>query len=107
MTVSFQTEAFSFHGTRNVARLPVLGMILHLQMDYNLAHVSRDQIWTLVDKPLFSILQRSHYLNLRLALGQSLFLVEVSLHDDAAWRLLSRGILGRALRPEGRLALLC
>jgi len=60
----------------------------------------------LVDKSLFSILQKYHYLNLRLALGQSLFLVEVSLHDDSAVPVLSCGILGRALRPEGRLAML-
>jgi hypothetical protein len=62
-------------------------------MDYDLMNVSRVPKQDLVDKLLFSILHRSHYFNLGLALSQSAFLVEVSLRDDAAWRLLSRGIL--------------
>jgi len=54
----------------------------------------------LIDKPLFSIWKKYHYLVLRLAVSQSLFLVEVSLHDDTAWRQLSRGILSEPFVPK-------
>ena len=68
-------------------------VILHLRMDYNSQYVPRVLKQALVDKSLFSIWHRIYYLDLGLAYGQSLFLVEVSLRDDTAWRLLSRGIL--------------
>jgi len=46
------------------------------------------------------------YLDLGLALGQSLFTVEVSLHDDAAVPVLSGAkILSEPLCPVGRLAM--
>ena len=57
----------------------------------------------LVEKPLFSILHRTNYLDLRLALSPIQFPVEVSLHDDTAWRQLPCGILSEPLCPVGRL----
>lgn len=54
----------------------------------------------LVEQPLFSILQKYPYPDLRLAFGQSLFPVEVSLHDDAAVPVLSgANIPGEPLYP--------
>jgi len=61
---------------------------------------------TFVENDFFAILQKYPYLDHGLALGQSRFPVEVSLHDDTARRLLSRArILGEPLCPKGRLAM--
>jgi hypothetical protein len=60
----------------------------------------RGLIQALVENDLFSIWQKYHYPDLRLALGQSGFPVEVSLHDDAAMPVLSGAkILGKPLCP--------
>ncbi len=61
---------------------------------------SRRRRQALVENDLLSIWQRMYYLNLRLALGQSWFTVEVSLRDDAAVPVLSgTKILGEPLCP--------
>jgi hypothetical protein len=61
---------------------------------------SRGLYVPLVENDLFSIWHKIDYLNRRLALGQSWFTVEVSLHDDAAVPVLSRTkILGEPWYP--------